>query len=208
MQQSKIIKTISYDQEEIIKWIINLYCPNGIELDPTYSKGIFYKNIPGPSLQYDLIPQTKETIKADCKNLPLADNSINSIMFDPPFTAGYGKNAPGGIIRKRFDMFRYMNDCWKMYHKSLTEFYRILKNKGVLIFKCQDTISSGKQYLSHIEIINYAIRLGFYPKDIFILLAKNRIIGHNHNIQKHARKFHSYFLVLIKQNNPVIYGEV
>ena len=41
-----------------------------------------------------------------------------------------------------------------------------------------------------------------YNKDLFILLAKNRIVGHNHNNQKHARKFHSYFLVLIKQKHP------
>ena len=41
-KKKEIIKTISYDQEEIIKNIIELYCPNGIELDPTYSKGVFY----------------------------------------------------------------------------------------------------------------------------------------------------------------------
>lgn len=38
-----VIKSISYDQHEIIKNIISLYCSDGIELDTTYSKGLFYK---------------------------------------------------------------------------------------------------------------------------------------------------------------------
>ena len=49
-----MISTISYDQEEIIKNIIQLYCPEGIELDPTYSKGVFYKNIEKPKHKFDL----------------------------------------------------------------------------------------------------------------------------------------------------------
>ena len=68
-----------------------------------------------------------------------------------------------------------------------------------MIFKCQDTVSSGKNYLSHYFILNMAIGIGFYPKDLFILAASNRIIG-NINHQIHARKFHSYFLVLEKSN--------
>ncbi len=46
--------------------------------------------------------------------------------------------------------------------------------------------------------MNEASKLGFINKDLFILLAKNRIIGHNHGNQKHARKFHSYFIVFKK----------
>lgn len=38
-----MIKTISYDQCEIIKNIIELFCQNGIKLDLTYSIGNFYK---------------------------------------------------------------------------------------------------------------------------------------------------------------------
>ena len=48
---------------------------------------------------------------------------------------------------------------------------------------------------------------GFYPRDMFILLAKNRIIGHNHkNNQSHARKYHSYFWVFEKKACNVPYN--
>ena len=40
-----MIKSISFNQDEIIENIIHSYIPNGIiECDPTYSKGNFYKN--------------------------------------------------------------------------------------------------------------------------------------------------------------------
>jgi hypothetical protein len=60
-------------------------------------------------------------------------------------------------------------------------------------------VSSGKQYLSHVEIINMAREIGFYAKDLFILEAKNRLIDPRIKKQQHARKFHSYFLVFEKK---------
>lgn len=200
--QSDIISTVSYDQHEIIRNIINLHL-NGkdIECDPTYSKGVFYKDGSGvnqPKLKFDLFPKTSDTVEANCFDLPLNDGVLESIMFDPPFVAGHTNKSPTGIIGERFHGFPYVKDLWDFYDKSLKEFYRVLKVKGVLIIKCQDTVSSGKQYLSHVHLINEAEKMGFYTKDVFILLAKSRLIGHNHKNQKHARKFHSYFLVLEK----------
>jgi tRNA G10 N-methylase Trm11 len=193
-----IIKSISFDQDEVIKNIIQLHCPNGIDVDPTYSKGNFYKNIKEPRMKFDLFPKTSDTIKSDSRNLPIDDQSINSIMFDPPFIVGHTKEKPTGIIGERFHGFRYIKDLWDYYDESLSEFYRITKLGGVLIFKCQDTVSGGKQHLSHVHIINQAEKIGYYTSDLFVLLAKNRIIGHNHKMQKHARKYHSYFLVFKK----------
>lgn len=195
-----VISTISYDQIEIIENIINLHCPSGIEVDPTYSKGNFYKNdrIAQPRLKFDLYPQTDDTIGSNANNLPLEDSSINCLMFDPPFVVGHTKAKPTGIIGERFFGFPYIKDLWKWYGECLVEFSRIIKKGGVLIFKCQDTVSSGKQWFSHNFIMQEAEKVGFYNKDLFILLAKSRMIGHNHKNQKHARKFHSYFLVMTK----------
>jgi len=195
-----IIKTISYNQIEIIKDIVSLHT-GYIELDPTYSKGNFYKDglIKEPHYKYDLFPQREGVIESDAAALPLQDSFIKCMMFDPPFIVGNTTGKPSGKIAQRFGAFRYIKDLWAWYDLCLIEFYRIIKPKGYLIFKCQDTVSSGKQYLSHIHIINEAEKLGFYTKDLFVLLAKNRIIGHNHKNQKHARKFHSYFLVFEKK---------
>lgn len=209
-----MIKSVSYSQEEIIKDIINLHL-NGkdIECDPTYSKGNFYKNINKPVRRFDLVPQGDWVLQADCRNLPLQSQSTTSIMFDPPFVISKGpslqQNVKGtNIISSRFSSFESPKKLWDFYEESLREFHRILKDKGVLIFKCQDTVSGGKQYLSHIFIINKAIEIGFYPKDLFILGAKNRLNSGKIKKQQHARKFHSYFLVFIKEKSKVNYETV
>jgi len=201
-----LVKSISYSQDEILKWIIQLYCPNGFDLDPTYSKGVFYKNIPGPRLKFDLNPQVEGCQRADCTTLPLGSNSVSSIVFDPPFVGGSCKGGKPGIIKSRFGYYQNIQTAlWGMYHKALLEFHRILKPNGFLIFKCQDTIDSSTQYLSHVEIINKAVSSGFYAKDLFILLAKSRLMSPNMKIQQHARKFHSYFLVFEKKQSKVQY---
>lgn len=88
-----LIKSVSFDQNEIIKGIIKLHVPQGyIDCDPTYSKGYFYKStgIQEPKHKFDILPQTSDTIKANAENLPLEEESINCIMFDPPFLATKG----------------------------------------------------------------------------------------------------------------------
>jgi len=208
----KVIKSISYDQIEIINNIINLHLnDNKIDCDPTYSTGVFYKNdiINEPKYKFDIKPQIKDVKKADCRNLPLKDNSINSIIFDPPFVVSKGpslkENKKGSnIISSRFSSYESIPLLWKFYADSIKEFYRVLKPNGTLIFKCQDTVSGGKNYFSHNYVINKAIENGFYTKDLFILLAKSRLIG-KMKTQQHARKFHSYFIVFKKQTVNIPY---
>jgi hypothetical protein len=53
-----------------------------------------------------------------------------------------------------------------------------------------------------------ALQVGFYPKDLFILMAKNRINsfnGEKWKNQYHARKHHSYFWVFQKSKCKVNY---
>ena len=148
--------------------------------------------------------------QANAEKLPLEDLSINTIMFDPPFLATTGKslksNDNNNKINKRFGVYPSEKELHQFYVNSLREFYRILKPNGILIFKCQDKISSGKQYLSHCFIIQEAEKLGYYTKDMFILLAKNRIVADwQLKNQKNARKFHSYFLVFEKSTKKIEY---
>lgn len=207
-----LIKSISYSQSEIIKDILKLHVPSGkIDLDATYSRGLFYKDtgITKPKYRYDILPQNDAEI-CDCRNLPLEDNSINCIIFDPPFLATSGKSLTktdkSNIINKRFGVYPNEKELHKFYVDSLKESYRVLRKDGILIFKCQDKISSGKQYMSHCFIYNSAIDVGYYPKDLFILLAKSRLVADwQCKNQKNARKFHSYFWVFQKCDKKTEY---
>lgn len=208
-----MIKSISYDQSEIIKWILDLHVPNGrIDCDPTYSRGNFYNNtgIEHPKWKFDIIPQAVGVEYGDSRNLPLSDQSIYCMMFDPPFLATTGKSLDisdsSNKINKRFGVYPSEKELHQFYVDSMREAYRLLSGNGILIFKCQDKVSSGKQYMSHVFIMNEAVKIGFYPKDLFILLAKNRIVADwQIKNQKNARKFHSYFWVFQKCNKRIEY---
>ena len=183
-----------------------------IDCDPTYSKGNFYNNtgIKEPIHKFDIFPQTTEVKFGDSRNLPLKNESINSEIFDPPFLATTGKSLQSednnNAINKRFGVYPSEIELHQFYIDSLKEAYRILKPDGILIFKCQDKVSSGKQYFSHCFIKEQAEEIGFYTKDLFILLAKNRIVADwQLKNQKNARKFHSYFWVFEKINKTIKY---
>lgn len=210
-----LIKSISYDQTEIINNILRLHAPEQkIDADITYSTGVFYKDniVKQPNLKFDILPQAKDVIEADSRNLPLVDNSLNCTMFDPPFLATTGKslfeNKNNNIINKRFGVYPSEIELHQFYVDTLKECYRVLRQDGILIFKCQDKISSGKQYMSHVFIINEAEKIEYYTKDLFILLAKNRIVADwQVKNQKNARKFHSYFIVFQKCKKKITYIE-
>ncbi len=193
-------RTVNTQDQEIIKSIIKLHNKGqNFDLDPTYSKGVFWKGLTPPELKFDLEPQVEGVVQADCTALPLESNSIQSIMFDPPFVVRDVSKPHTGIIANRFSALKTVPMLWDFYRKSLDEFHRILKKGGIVAFKCQDLVTSGKQWMSHYEIMKYAEAKGFHLKDLFILHRENVMFSPNMKIQKHARKTHSYYLVLEKK---------
>lgn len=209
---TELVKSIGYDQSEIIRNILKLHVPKGkIDCDPTFSTGAFYSgtDIELPQYRFDIYLQRSDVEKADARNLPLADSSISCMMLDPPFLATKGKSLTadkGNIINRRFGVYPDEKSLHQCYADMLAEAYRVLKADGILIFKCQDKVSSGRQYMSHVFIMNEAVRIGFYPKDLFILLAKSRLVADwQKQNQRNSRKFHSYFWVFQKINRRIEY---
>ena len=199
------IRSVSCDQTEILQWILKLYVPEGcFEADSTYSKGGFYKGIPPPRLRFDLNPQVADVLQADCRNLPLEDCSISSLVFDPPFLATTGKSLTeenGNIINRRFTVCKSELELQTLYTDAVREARRVLKSGGIFVFKCQDKVSSGKQYWMHCFVYELARQNGFEAVDLFVLIAKSRLVAKWQRNQKHARKFHSYFWVFRKKKS-------
>jgi hypothetical protein len=196
-----MIKSYAYNEGEILRSIFGLHLQGGvIHLDPTYSKGSIYKTagLPEPIIKCDLFPVDAETMETDSRFLPFSRGTIDSILFDPPFLIDSENSKKSGKMVRRFHAYNTYAQLWQMYFDSLVEFERVLKKKGVLIFKCQDTVSGRAQYFSHAYVLNAANKAGFYAKDLFILLSKNRMRG-AWKTSVHARKFHCYYWVFTKQ---------
>ncbi len=191
------VVSLSYDETRLIRWIIDLHNEGqAFDLDPCYSVGRFWHGLPEPRFKLDRYPQVAGLCQADAAYLPLASDSIDSIMFDPPFVVGPSDKP--GIIRDRFECFKNAPELYSFYSQSILEFYRVLRDDGLVAFKCQDIISGGKEYWSHVHIMNEATKAGFRVIDLFVLGNKSIIWSPNMKHQQHARKNHCYFVVLRK----------
>ena len=191
------IGTVFTDEATLLKAIIALHSPQGIELDPMYNKGNFYKDIKKPKYQSDIRPLTPYCKHADATNLSYNDDTISSMILDPPFMFGnhgkqslYYSSKTHGILQDEAALLQ-------LYTDLLKEAYRILKKKGVLIYKCQDYTDS-KTTMTHCHVWSEAKSVGFYPKDLAILYKHyGKVANHKLN-QRHLRKHHTYFWVFTK----------
>jgi len=199
---SDVIRSFYFDQDEILDGIMRLYAPDGFDCDATYGKGGFYKKIPHPKLRFDISPQVDGVVKACSRMLPIDDKSIGSLVLDPPFLTYVrsGREGNGSMIMSRqFSGYWTYGELADHYRESISEAYRVLKKGGILVFKCQDIIHNHKMHCTHANVICWAETEGFRLQDLFVLPARSRLPSPNRaGTQKHARIFHSYFLVFRK----------
>lgn len=207
----QVIKTVCHSNYEAIKNIMDLYKIEKFNLDCTYSTGTFWKNLPQPEIRSDLYPSNEHVLEYNSESLPFEDNSIKSTMYDPPFVVvgkTYKTNKKGSsVIAKRFEGYENFTLLKQNYFNTLKELYRVTEKNGLVVMKCQDTVSGGKNHFSHVMVMNMAQHIGFYPKDLFVLISKGRInsFGGRWNQQIHARKHHAYFFVFEKTKPKVNY---
>lgn len=199
---SEVIRSISDNQEEILKNIRDLHCGGVFDCDCSYGNGSFYKNIERPKLCFDIEPLFPFVVNASSEALPLADGSLNSIVADFPFLCYIRKNRIGNggmVMARRFSGYWRYSELQDHYQKSIKESARVLKKKGKLVFKCQDQICDHQFKAVHCEVIQWAKENGLRLIDNFVLVASHRFPSPNRKgQQRHARIFHSFFLVFEK----------
>jgi tRNA G10 N-methylase Trm11 len=196
---------------DVFPKILALHVSEGARIaDVTYGSGVFWRNV--DLSKYELVPSDIAT-GIDCRALPYDAESLDAVVLDPPYMEGLLRNnkdhkAGSGsfaAFREYYSNGDETHDGPKwhaavsdLYYKAGIEAYRVLKDNGVAIVKCQDEVSANKQWLTHVEIITYYEKLGFYTKDLFVVIRSNKAGISRLKKQNHARKNHSYFLVFIK----------
>ena len=166
------------------------------DCDLTYSIGVFYRNIPSPQLKYDKYPQV-EGVKQLNDAYNIEDCSLNSAIYDLPFITKQGVEVEKSAIANRFNCFHSASEMLETNDVMLALSHKILKKKGVLVVKTMDTCYAGKQIWVSDYVIQKASAMGFELEDKFILLSNKRHLRFTGE-QRHARKYHSYFLVFKK----------
>jgi hypothetical protein len=215
------------NNEDIFPQILKLHVPDGSTIaDVTWGKGVFWKKVtPGryTVLASDidakgndqlLFEDLKVKTGVDCRELPYEDESLDCVVLDPPYMEGLYRPKKGNLAGSgSHAAFRHHYSNGKatkggpkwhdavvdMYCRAGMEAYRCLGKDGILIVKCQDEVSANKQRFSHVEIITAYESLGFYSKDLFVVVRTNKAGVSRMVRQQHARKNHSYFLVFQKR---------
>lgn len=217
LNNSTVIKNISTDQSEILKWIMDLYNEGKpFECDMTASELKFYGKrngckyeIPVPKILMDVYPMSDEIIKITPFNkLPLEDNSIQSIVCDLPFVCSpktcksMVENKEGSnLITKRFSSWYPMQEGYENIYWWINECKRVLKADGILVWKMQSSVSGGLQHLLSEFSAVCAADCGLYINDQFFVEAKARLISASKiKKQGHARKYTSTFWIFKKDS--------
>lgn len=218
--------------DDVFKNILCLHVKEGSKIaDVTFGKGVFWNRV--DLSKYNLYASDlclkNDTLKKykkiepktgiDCRNLPYENLSFDCLVIDPPYMESFyreDQNHIGGTgayfsFREAYSSVngsekseaKWHDAVIEMYEKTGTEAYRVLKPNGVLIVKCQDEISANQQRLTHVEIITAYESLGFYTKDLFVVVRNNKPTVSRTLGQKHARKNHSYFIVFVKRKSRI-----
>lgn len=190
--------------DDVFPHILSLYVsPGSTVADVTYGKGVFWKKVPDGVFQ--LLSSDLST-GTDCRNLEYDDESIDCVVFDPPYM-----HTPGGtahVNHQNYESYYKNNkaDSRKKYHEAVLDLYftaareawRVLRKGGIYIVKCQDEVCANRQRLTHVELINELASYGFIIEDLFVVVRKGKPGVSRLLKQAHARKNHSYFLVFLK----------
>jgi hypothetical protein len=199
---------------ELFPQIMALHVPPGaVVADVTFGGGVFWRRVPAG--RYRLLPTDLAT-GTDCRALPYADGAIDAVVLDPPYMEGLLRpkaETRGGLgshaaLRSAYSSGREVAGAassgrWHqavldLYLEAAAEARRVLRDHGVLVVKCQDEVSANRQELTHVQIVCALAGLGFYARDLFVLVRPNRPNVARLVRQVHARKNHSYFLVFQK----------
>lgn len=192
--------------DEVFPFILSLYVePGNTVADVTYGKGVFWRRV--PEGVYHLL-KSDLADGVDCRELPYENRTIDCVVFDPPYM-----HTPGGSAHQNHQNYEdyYKNNranSEKKYHEAVLDLYftaakeawRVLRDGGVYIVKCQDEVCANQQRLTHVELINELQQQGFVTEDLFVVMRRSRPGVSRLITQAHARKNHSYFIVFIKPN--------
>lgn len=197
---------------DLFPQVLALHVPDGATVaDVTFGQGVFWRKVP-PG-RYRLLATDLST-GIDCRALPYAPASIDALVLDPPYLEGLlrekaetrGGQGSHGAMRSFYSAGVADRPTGGRWHQAVLDLYlaaaeearRVLRDHGILIVKCQDEVSANRQELTHVQIVTALAGMGFYARDLFVLVRSNRPGVARLLRQVHARKNHSYFLVFQK----------
>jgi tRNA G10 N-methylase Trm11 len=173
-----------------------------VVLDPTWGNGRWW-TLWQPK---QLVAHNRDKDGSDFRNLPYPDKHFDAIAYDPPYCCVGGRKTTG---IPEFHKAYGMNDApstprelQDLINDGLTEMYRLVRHRGLVLCKTMDYVSSGNLWLGTHYTLEHALDLGFEVQDRFEHVGnprpqpkRTRKDG-KPSVQQHARRNLSTLFVL------------
>lgn len=171
--------------------------------DLTYGKGAFWYGQPDATdsplyhagirlVPLDRHPRYGCLIEADSRHVPLKDEAVDLVIFDPPHQHGISKTT---TLKHQADFGRMPNqrDIHQLLIDSMPEVRRVARVGAII--KLTDMVEAGRFMPTHMMFAAAAAPVLGWPCDMAILdSGVVRPVKPNQRVL-HLRHAHSYFLI-------------
>lgn len=168
--------------------------PDDLVVDVTYGRGNFWTKIrPARLVAHDLAVDG-----VDFRHLPEPDQSVDVVVFDPPYIAQGGRDTsttPDFLERYGLvNVPKTVPELNQLIADGITEAYRVLRPKGRLMVKCMDYVNGGRFILGRHHVVTTALSLGMEQVDEFVHYSG---LGPQppRETQEHSRRAHTFLCV-------------
>ena len=208
----------------VLKTMLKFYLrPEGPILDVTTNEKRMWKGIDTKDVIFsDLQKFPDISFRGSFLNIPIKNNSVSAIVFDPPHlpeAAGSEKSLAPFVQRYGLNKTTKGDNVFEIFKPFLAEATRILKQEGLIFVKLSDFVHNHKYQWALVAFVNAVNEInGLTPTDLIIKCdpsAGNLKSGMWVN-SHHVRKAHCWWIVVrkgkcetaLKQSLPVPKNEI
>ena len=178
---------------DVIDAIFAVHFPGPVEIaDLTWGKGAFWRAPLSEQVLYQLDKNPRYGAGyADCRAVPLPDDIVDVVVFDPPHQHGQSKTT---TLKHQADYGRAANqaEIHALIRETVPEIRRLARLGAVI--KLTDMVEAGRVMPTHILVAAGCADVLGWPEDLAIL--DSGVVRPTRHVRiLHLRHAHSYFLV-------------
>lgn len=168
-------------------------------VDANWGGGLFWKGTSYPVVGMDRDPQRAKDIQADNGSLPLRDESVDVLAYDPPHIPDVGRRVRAKYMSEQYSIAWGQQDIGGSTLAFLVEAVRVLRAGGIVIAKLSDQVQTGEKHWQVVDYVHGARVVGLTPCDHVVKVrARAGPQPWGEAQQKHAWQRHSDFIVCRK----------